>query len=158
MRFYQYIRGGLGILSGDHLKSSSDLGIPLVGVGLLYKQGYFLQKIDRYGHQQTEYNPIDIENLPIVPVKKENGEDLIISIKLPKRKLYIKVWKIDVGRVTLYLLDTDINENHDEYKGITLRLYGGDQETRIQQEMVLGIGRSNIIKRTWNKPYNISYE
>ena len=144
--------GGLGILSGDHLKSSSDLGIPLVAVGLLYKNGFFHQKIDRYGQQETEYHDIDLENLPIFPVKRENGEDLIISIKFPKRKLYLKIWKIEVGRVNLYLLDTDIKENHEEYRGITLRLYGGDQEMRIQQEMVLGVGGVTLLRELGINP------
>ena len=138
--------GGLGILSGDHLKSASDLGLPLVGIGLLYKNGYFNQIIDRNGVQLTEYYNIELENLPIEPVKNENGEPLIISIKMAKDNIYIKVWKIIVGRITLYLLDTDIDENKDEYKGVTLRLYGGDQEMRIRQEMVLGIGGITLLK------------
>ena len=138
--------GGLGMLSGDHLKSSSDLGIPLVAVGLLYKNGYFHQKINAFGSQESEYFDIDLENLPIIPVKKETGEDLIISVKMPKGNLYLKIWKIEVGRVNLYLLDSDIDENKEEYKGITLRLYGGDQEMRIQQEIVLGIGGVTLLK------------
>ena len=137
---------GLGMLSGDHLKSSSDLGIPLVAVGLLYKNGYFHQKINAFGSQESEYFDIDLENLPIIPVKKETGEDLIISVKMPKGNLYLKIWKIEVGRVNLYLLDSDIDENKEEYKGITLRLYGGDQEMRIQQEIVLGIGGVTLLK------------
>ena len=138
--------GGLGMLSGDHLKSASDLGIPLVAVGLLYKNGYFHQKINRVGMQESEYYDIDLNNLPISPVKKETGEDLIISVKMPKGRLYLKAWKIAVGRVNLYLLDSDIEENIEEYRGITLRLYGGDQETRIQQEIVLGIGGVTLLK------------
>ena len=154
----QIYSGGLGILSGDHLKSASDLGIPLVAVGLLYKNGYFHQRINRYGNQESEYHNIDLANMPIAPVKKENGQDLIINIKLWRRKLHIKVWRVEVGRVTLYLLDTDLEQNREEYKGITLRLYGGDQEMRIQQEMVLGIRRSNIIQRIRSRSNNISYE
>ena len=144
--------GGLGILSGDHLKSASDLGIPLVAIGLLYKNGYFNQIIDKNGHQLTEYKNIELENLPIKPVKDQNGEDLIINIKMLKDKLYIKVWKICVGRVNLYLLDTDIEENKEEYRGITLRLYGGDQEMRIRQEMVLGIGGVKLLDELEIKP------
>ena len=94
--------GGLGILSGDHLKSASDLGIPLVAVGLLYKNGYFNQKINGYGQQETEYNNIDLYDLPINPVKDEKGDDLTIYVKFPKRRLYLKVWKINVGRICLY--------------------------------------------------------
>lgn len=138
--------GGLGILSGDHLKSSSDMGLPLVGIGLLYKNGYFHQKINKYGMQETEYHNIELENVPILPVKKENGEDLIINIRFPKRKLYLKIWQITVGRVKLYLLDSDIDENSEEYKPITLRLYGGDQEMRISQEMCLGVGGVTLLK------------
>ncbi|MCL2383830.1 MAG: alpha-glucan family phosphorylase [Oscillospiraceae bacterium] len=144
--------GGLGILSGDHLKASSDLGLPLVAIGMLYKNGYFQQKINRYGDQQTDYDHVDMDNLPILPVKKENGSDLIISVKLPKRKLYMKVWKIEVGRVTLYLLDTDIEENHEDYRGITLKLYGGGQEMRIQQEIVLGMGGITLLKELGINP------
>ena len=139
--------GGLGILSGDHLKSASDLGIPLVAVGLLYKNGYFHQKIDGYGNQQSIYKDIDLMNLPINPVKDEKGEELKVLLKLPGKNLYLKVWKINVGRITLYLLDSDIPENTDEdYRNITLRLYGGDQEMRIKQEIVLGMGGVNLLR------------
>ena len=138
--------GGLGILSGDHLKSASDLGIPLVAVGLLYKNGYFNQKINGYGMQESEYTNIDINNLPINPVKDENGEDLIIYVKFPKRRLYLKVWQVNVERVKLYLLDSDIEKNHEEDRDVTLRLYGGDQEMRIRQEIVLGMAGVNLLK------------
>ena len=139
--------GGLGILSGDHLKSASDLGIPLIAVGLLYKNGYFHQKIDGYGNQQSIYKDIDLMNLPINPVKDEKGEELKVLLKLPGKNLYLKVWKINVGRITLYLLDSDIPENTDEdYRNITLRLYGGDQEMRIKQEIVLGMGGVNLLR------------
>ena len=138
--------GGLGILSGDHLKSASDLGIPLVAVGLLYKNGYFHQKINGYGDQETEYRKIDIYSLPIKPVKDVDGKDLIISVKFPKRKLYLKVWQIQVGRVNLYLMDSDISENHEEYRNITTTLYGGNQEMRISQEIVLGMAGVMLLK------------
>ena len=144
--------GGLGILSGDHLKSSSDLGIPLVAVGLLYKNGYFNQKIDKMGNQETEYHDIDISSLPIIPVKDFENNDLIISIKFPKRDLYLKVWKIEVGRIHLYLLDSDIDENIDEYREITKTLYGGDQETRISQEIVLGMAGVDLLEKLGLKP------
>lgn len=139
--------GGLGILSGDHLKSASDLGIPLVAVGLLYKNGYFHQKINGYGDQETEYINIELSNLPIHPVKDENGEDLMIYVKFPKRRLYLKVWQINVGRIKLYLLDSDIEKNNPEDRDVTLRLYGGDQEMRIRQEIVLGMGGTNLLTR-----------
>ena len=144
--------GGLGILSGDHLKSASDLGIPIVAVGLLYKNGYFHQKINGYGMQETEYKSLDIDSLPITPVKDEEGKDLIIYVKFPKRRLYLKVWKIQVGRVTLYLMDSDIEENNEEYRNITTTLYGGDQEMRISQEIVLGMGGVRLLKTLGLEP------
>ncbi|CDE24173.1 alpha-glucan phosphorylase [Clostridium sp. CAG:440] len=144
--------GGLGILSGDHLKSASDLGIPLVAVGLLYKNGYFHQKINGYGGQETEYNNIDLYDLPINAVKDQNGEDLIIYVKFPKRRLYLKVWQINVGRVKLYLLDSDIEKNNEEDRDVTLRLYGGDQEMRIRQEIVLGMAGVNLLRTLGLKP------
>ena len=144
--------GGLGILSADHLKSASDLGIPIVAIGLLYKNGYFNQKINRNGEQVSEYYNVEMDNLPIKPLKDENGEDVIVNIKLQKDKLYIKVWKICVGRVNLYLLDTDIPENKEEYRGITLKLYGGNQEMRIRQEMVLGIGGVKVLQELGINP------
>ena len=144
--------GGLGILSGDHLKSASDLGLPFVAVGLLYKNGYFNQKIDGYGTQKTEYTNIDLDNLPILPVKDENGEDLIIDIDFPDRKLYLKIWKIVVGRISLYLMDSDIDKNIAEDRVVTLRLYGGDQEMRIRQEIVLGMAGIKLLRRLGLKP------
>ena len=137
--------GGLGILSGDHMKSSSDMGIPLIGIGLLYKSGYFHQKINGYGQQETEYHAIDISLLPITPVKDHEGKDLLIYLKFPKKRLYLKVWQIKVGRNILYLMDSDIDENIQEYRNITSTLYGGDQEMRIRQEIVLGMGGVNLL-------------
>lgn len=139
--------GGLGILSGDHLKSASDLGLPLIGVGLLYKNGYFNQKINGYGQQETEYHNIDLYDLPINPVKDEKGEDLTIYVKFPKRRLYLKVWQINIGRVKLYLLDSDIPKNNEEDRNVTLRLYGGDQEMRIRQEIVLGMAGVSLLTK-----------
>ena len=144
--------GGLGILSGDHLKSASDLGIPLIAVGLLYKHGYFWQTINGNGVQETEYKDLELEDLPIIPVKDVDGQDLIISVDMPKKKLYIKVWKIKVGRVTLYLMDSDIDANIPEYREITKTLYGGNQETRIQQEIVLGMAGVELLRRIGVKP------
>ena len=138
--------GGLGILSGDHLKSASDLGIPLVAVGLLYRKGFFHQKINGYGQQIEEYRENDVDSLPIYPVKDVNGKDLLVYVNMPKKRLYLKVWKIDVGRVTLYLMDSDIEANIPEYRGITSTLYGGNQETRIQQEIVLGMAGTSLLK------------
>ncbi len=145
--------GGLGILSGDHLKSASDLGLPFVAVGLLYKNGYFSQKINGWGDQENIYQNIDLYNLPILPVKSDTNEELIIDIKLGAKKLYLKVWQINVGRVKLYLLDSDIEQNQEqEFKEITLRLYGGNQEMRIRQEIVLGMAGAHLLKLLGLKP------
>ncbi|MCI8617853.1 MAG: glycosyltransferase family 1 protein [Clostridia bacterium] len=139
--------GGLGILSGDHLKSASDLGIPLVAVGLLYKNGYFHQKINGYGNQESEYHNIELGNLPINPAKDENGEEIEIYVKIEKRNVHLKVWQINVGRIKLYLLDSDIEKNSPQDRELTLRLYGGDQEMRIKQEIILGMGGTNLLTR-----------
>ena len=144
--------GGLGILSGDHLKSASDLGIPLVAVGLLYKKGYFRQKINAYGMQESEYYDLDMYNMPLIPVKDKDGEDLIVNVRFPKRRLYLKAWEINVGRIKLYLLDSDIDKNSPEDRCITSTLYGGDQEMRIQQEIILGMTGTNLLKKMGYKP------
>ena len=144
--------GGLGILSGDHLKSASDMGIPLVGVGLLYKHGYFHQLINGNGDQEDIYKDIEIKELPIKPVKNVNGKDLLISIRILRKKVYLKVWRVNVGRVNLYLMDSDIEENDEEYRDITTRLYGGDHEMRIKQEIVLGMAGVNLLQMLGLKP------
>ena len=138
--------GGLGILSGDHLKSASDLGFPFVAVGLLYKNGYFHQKINVRGEQCSEYQNIDLYNLPILPVKDENDNDFIVDVDMGDRKIFLKVWQISVGRIKLYLLDADIDKNPEDLKDTTLRLYGGDKEMRIRQEIVLGMGGVKVLK------------
>src|SRR6204780_994240 len=133
--------GGLGVLSGDHLKSSSDCDLPLVGVGLLYQQGFFRQVLNPDGWQQERYPTNDFYTLPAGPVKDEQGENVKVHVRLPTGKVAIQVWKMEVGRVTLYLLDTNIPENElPQDRGITDSLYGGDTDTRIRQEIVLGIG------------------
>ena len=119
---------------------------------MLYKNGYFHQIIDRQGSQQTEYKNIELDNMPIHPVKTKLEEDLIIPVKMGNEVVYVKVWKICVGRVNLYLLDTDIIENKEENRGITLKLYGGDQEMRIKQESVLGIGGISVLKELGLNP------
>ena len=145
--------GGLGILSGDHLKAASDLGLPLVGVGLLYKNGYFHQVINAEGRQESVYTDIDLDNLPILPAKDANGNDLIISEKIQRRRIYLKVWQINVGRVKLYLMDSDIMENaDDDLKEVTKKLYGGDQEMRIKQEIVLGMAGTKLIRELGLEP------
>ena len=144
--------GGLGILSGDHLKSASDLGLPFVACGLLYKNGYFHQKINTYGEQLSEYHNIDLYNLPILPVKDKMDDDVIIDIELEDRILHLKVWQINVGRIKLYLMDSDIEQNPDDLRNITLRLYGGDKEMRIRQEIVLGMAGVKLLKELGYKP------
>jgi len=133
--------GGLGILAGDHLKSASDLGVPLVAVGLLYQWGYFSQSLDREGWQQEEYQHNDPASLPVEPVLDGTGEQLTVAVRLPgDREVTIAIWKAQVGRVPLLLLDTDVEGNDEHARQITDRLYGGDHEHRIVQEIVLGIG------------------
>ena len=138
--------GGLGILSGDHMKGASDKGIPLVGIGLLYRNGYFDQQINGWGQQECIYKEVDTESLPIKSVKDKDGKDLIISVKMPLAKLNLKVWEINVGRRKLYLMDSDIESNIPEYREITKTLYGGEQEMRIQQEIVLGMAGVKLVK------------
>ncbi len=137
--------GGLGILAGDHLKSASDLGIPLVAVGLFYDEGYFSQRIDKDGWQQESYSEVNNDELPIHPVLDKNGKAILISVDTRSGKIFARIWLVNVGRVPLYLLDTDITENKDEDRHLTARLYGGDQRTRIRQEIMLGIGGARAL-------------
>ncbi len=132
--------GGLGILAGDHCKTASDLRLPFVAVGLLYRKGYFTQRIDENGHQLVEYRHTPAENMPVVPVRDAHGGEIVVQVRFPGRLVNIKVWRADVGRVPVILLDTDVAENTEADRQITRALYGGDQTTRIQQEIVLGIG------------------
>jgi starch phosphorylase len=132
--------GGLGILAGDHLKSASDLGVPLVGIGLLYQKGYFRQYLNIDGWQQEVYSENDFYNMPIELVRKQSGRSLTISVEYPGRCVKAQIWCISVGRVKLYLLDTNIPANSSTDRMITASLYGGDHEMRIRQEVMLGIG------------------
>jgi len=132
--------GGLGILAGDHCKAASDLGLPFVAIGMLYRQGYFTQTIDGHGKQIAHYMQMNFDNLPITPVIGPQGDELKVSLSLPGRALALKVWLVKAGHIRLYLLDSDLPENSDRDRSITYQLYGGDIETRIQQELVLGIG------------------
>jgi len=132
--------GGLGILAGDHCKAASDLRLPFVGVGLLYRQGYFIQRIDGEGSQHADYFDSDFDDLPVMPVAAADGSELHVPVELPGRTVAVKVWQARAGHVTLYLLDTDIEANGEHDRDIAHRLYGGDRITRIEQELVLGIG------------------
>ncbi len=144
--------GGLGLLSGEHLKSASDLGLPLVGVGLMYRQGYFHQRLTTDGWQLEEYPSIDFYQVPCTPVKLPSGDPLLVEIPVGKRTVAIQVWKVQVGRVPLYLLDTDVLTNDPKDREITYRLYGGDNEMRIRQEIVLGIGGLRVLERMGINP------
>ncbi len=132
--------GGLGVLSGDHIKSASSLGVPLVAIGLFYDQGYFKQHLDIGGYQQEEYQDTRVENLPMDPAEGPDGKQITISIETRDGGLRAKVWLMYVGRVKLYLLDTDVEGNSPQDRDLTSRLYGGDVRTRIRQELVLGVG------------------
>ncbi|TVR23288.1 MAG: glycosyltransferase family 1 protein [Anaerolineaceae bacterium] len=133
--------GGLGILSGDHLKSASDLGLPLVAVGLLYQEGYFQQYLNADGYQQESYPINDYGNLPVTLQRDKDGQPIKISVPMPGREILVQIWKVQVGRVALYLLDSNLPENElEEDRNLTDRLYGGDRRTRIRQEIIMGIG------------------
>ena len=132
--------GGLGMLAGDHLKSTSDLGIPLVGVGLMYQKGYFRQYLNTDGWQQEHYIDNDFHAMPLEPVRKEGGHPLTVSVQFPGRTVTVQIWKIQVGRTPLFLLDTNLSVNAPQDRVITQALYGGDLEMRICQEIILGIG------------------
>ena len=138
--------GGLGVLSGDHLKSASDLGLPFVGIGLLYQEGYFRQYLNADGWQGEMYPKNDFYNMPIQLQYDEQGLPLIIEVDYPGRKVYAQIWKVAVGRVNMFLLDTNIPRNNKVDRNITDELYGGDNETRIQQEIMLGIGGVRALK------------
>ncbi|MDR0368406.1 MAG: alpha-glucan family phosphorylase [Bacteroidales bacterium] len=132
--------GGLGILAGDYLKEAGDTNTDMIGIGLLYRYGYFKQKITLNGEQDAEYIPQDFGKLPIMAVRDELGSHRKISIHFPGREVYVKIWRVDVGNIPLFLLDTDTEENQPQDRKITSQLYGGDLECRFQQEIILGIG------------------
>ncbi len=132
--------GGLGILSGDHIKESSDLGLPFVGVGFMYPQGYFRQRIPSHGWQEAVYEQLDMSQAPIQTAQDEHGADIKISVNINGRPVHARIWRVNVGRNALYLLDTDVDENEPWDRELSARLYSGDSETRIRQEMMLGLG------------------
>jgi glycogen phosphorylase len=144
--------GGLGVLAGDHLKSASDLGVPLVGVGLFYGLGYFTQQIDAEGTQRDAYSPADPRLLPLRPVLGEDGAPVLVSVPLGTHAARARIWRADVGRVPLFLLDTNVPENRPEDRHITDRLYGGDNEHRLRQEIVLGIGGMRALRAAGREP------
>jgi len=144
--------GGLGVLAGDHVKSASDLGVPLVGVGILYAQGYFRQRISGEGRQEEVYEPFEPERRPLAPATGPDGREVVVGVELAGRELRLKVWKVSIGRAAVYLLDADIPENAPEDRGLTERLYGGDQRTRISQEIILGIGGVRALRAMGVRP------
>jgi starch phosphorylase len=144
--------GGLGVLSGDHCKSASDLGLPFIGIGFLYPQGYFTQRIDDNGVQQAEYEKIDFAEVPASPALDPNGNEVLVNVNLPGRTVYAKVWRIQVGRIRIYLMDTDVERNAPPDRDLSARLYGGDREMRISQEFVLGIGGVRAVRALGYKP------
>ncbi|MBV9209156.1 MAG: alpha-glucan family phosphorylase, partial [Acidobacteria bacterium] len=145
--------GGLGILAGDHLKSASDLNLPLVAIGLLYRYGYFRQRLTREGWQEEHYGETDAAELPITLVRDETGAPIIVEVLMRGRSVRAQAWRVDVGRVQLYLLDTNIEENEEMDRWVTGHLYGGDRETRIVQEMMLGLGGVRLLRRLGIEPH-----
>ena len=144
--------GGLGILAGDHCKAASDLGFPFVAVGMLYRQGYFIQTIDEHGNQVAHYNTTDFDQLPLTPVCNEDGEELRVQVGFPGRPVHLKIWKACAGHIRIYLLDSALPENEEADRAITYQLYGGDINTRIQQEIVLGIGGVRALRTLGLEP------
>lgn len=138
--------GGLGMLAGDYLKEMSDSNVDAVGIGLLYRHGYFAQSLTPSGEQIATYTPQKFTHLPVSPVRNENGELLVVKIALPARNMDAKVWRVDVGRIHLYLLDTDVETNRDIDRTVTYQLYGGDIENRLKQEILLGIGGMRLLR------------
>ena len=144
--------GGLGILAGDHCKAASDLCLPFVAIGLLYRQGYFTQTIDGQGNQQATYCDSDFEDLPVKPALNDDGSEVRVQIGFPGRSVTVKVWRAQIGHVSLYLLDADLPENSQHDRLITHQLYGGDKTMRIEQEIILGIGGVEALKAMGIKP------
>jgi glycogen phosphorylase len=144
--------GGLGILAGDHVKGASDLGVPMVFVGFLYPQGYFRQTIDSNGWQEAVYHKLDFDDEPALPAVTPEGREVVVEVQLPGRVIYAKVYRIQVGRVPLFLMDTDIHPNAPADRELSARLYGGDQEMRIAQEIVLGIGGVRALRQLGISP------
>ena len=138
--------GGLGILAGDHAKSASDLGLPFVGISLFYRQGYFMQTINEENWQTEYYSRLNPRNLPMEAVLDAKGEHLTCMIQIATSQVKFKVWRVNVGRIPIYLMDTDLPENEEHYRELTLRVYGGDSTTRIMQEMLLGVGGVRLMR------------
>ena len=144
--------GGLGVLAGDHCKEASDLGLPLIGVGFMYPQGYFHQSVSPEGWQQESYERLNWADAPIEPAVTADGKNCIVAVPLGSRSVLVQVWRVRLGRVKLYLLDTDLEENAPWDRELSARLYGGDRETRIQQEIILGVGGVRALRALGSEP------
>src|SRR5437667_5305993 len=144
--------GGLGVLAGDHIKSASDLDIPLIGVGLFYGQGYFRQRLDENGWQQEDYLETDVTHLPMETAIGKNGQPVVVQIDTRAGSIRAKVWRVKVGRCDLFLLDSDVEGNHPEDRELTSRLYGGDRRIRIRQELLLGVGGLRALRALGIQP------
>src|SRR5215813_2094386 len=144
--------GGLGVLAGDHCKEAADLGVPLIGVGFMYPQGYFHQQVSAEGWQEERYERVNWIDVPVAPAISPDGKPCITAVPLGERSVLVAVWIVRVGRVQLYLLDTDLEENAPWDRELSARLYGGDRETRIQQEIILGIGGVRALKALGARP------
>src|SRR5271154_4078161 len=144
--------GGLGILAGDHAKSASDLGLDFVGISLFYREGYFQQAIDSNNWQTEFYNPVDPQNIPVERVLDASGKPIVCSVEIGMSRVFFQAWRVNVGRVPVYLLDTNRPENEQHFRDLTLRVYGGDSTTRIMQEILLGIGGTRFLRTLGVQP------
>ena len=144
--------GGLGVLAGDHAKSASDLGLPFVGISLFYRQGYFMQAINDENWQTEYYSMLNPKNLPMEPVFDAKGEPLTCMVQIATSQVRFKVWRVNVGRIPLYLMDTNLPENEELYRDLTMRVYGGDSSTRIMQEILLGVGGVRLLRALGIQP------
>ena len=144
--------GGLGVLAGDHLKEASDLGLPLVGVGLMYAEGFFSQRISEDGWQDAFNNPLKFEDLLVLPVLEKDGTPLTVSVELPDRQVTLRLWEVRIGRVPLFLMDSDVESNSEEDRTLTARLYWSDLDRRIMQEIVLGVGGVRVLRALGYNP------
>src|SRR5438477_6957036 len=144
--------GGLGILAGDHTKAASDLGLGFVGISLFYREGYFQQTIDQNNWQTEFYNLLDPKNLPVEPVLDSKGEPVVCSVEVATGNIAFRAWRVNVGRVPVYLIDANMPQNEQHFRDLTLRVYGGDSTTRIMQEMLLGIGGVRLLRALGVQP------
>src|SRR5690348_4172358 len=144
--------GGLGILAGDHAKSASDLGLGFVGVGLFYREGYFQQAVDNNNWQTEFYNLIDPQNVPLEPVLAPDGQPLVLQAEIDMNRVQFRAWRVNVGRVPVYLLDTNLPENAQHFRDLTARVYGGDRSMRIMQEILLGVGGVRLLRKLGVEP------